>query len=128
MSVCLLAFSVSVSVSLSLSLLIFVCLSLSLSFSLHLSVPLSISFDLAMPPFLSPPLSPSSLSQDGEVGLSDCRYVSTALDVEAVYAHLYRQYTSSPHNMDKVPFISSSLLGSPGLRKVSAELAVMSVH
>jgi hypothetical protein len=57
--------------------------------------------------------------KNGEVGVSECRYVDTPLDVEAVYTHLYKQFSSSPHSMERVQYLTS-FVGSPGLRKVTA--------
>ncbi|KAL5457332.1 hypothetical protein EMCRGX_G034580 [Ephydatia muelleri] len=56
-----------------------------------------------------------------EVGKCECRYLTSALDVEYVYAQLYRQYTAPPQSLLKVPFISS-FVGSPQLRKLMAEV------
>lgn len=61
--------------------------------------------------------------QTEDLGKYECRYVSSALDVEYVYSQLYYQFTRSPHNMTKVDFISTRV-GSPQLRKVQCVLTI----
>jgi len=56
-------------------------------------------------------------AKSGDIGKKECRYVTSALDVEYIYSQLYRQFTSSPHNLTKVTFLSSHI-GSPQLKKV----------
>ena len=55
--------------------------------------------------------------QSGEIGRKCCYYLSTVLDTEHVFTQLYKQFTSSPHKMTKVTFLSSHV-GSDKLKKV----------
>ena len=58
-----------------------------------------------------------STLQDGEIGSKSCYYLSTQLDSEHVFTLLYKQFTSSPHKLVKVTFLSSHV-GSDKLKKV----------
>jgi len=55
--------------------------------------------------------------QHGDIGSKSCYYLSTLLDTEHVFTLLYRQFTSSPHKLVKVTFLSSHV-GSDKLKKV----------
>ncbi len=61
------------------------------------------------------------------MGVYECQYLTTPLDVEAVYSYLYRQFTSSPHYMERVQFLSL-FIGSPGLRKVHVHVHHVTGH
>ena len=58
-----------------------------------------------------------STLQNGEIGNKSCYYLSTLLDTEHVFTLLYKQFTSSPHKLVKVTFLSSHV-GSDKLKKV----------
>lgn len=51
------------------------------------------------------------------MGKKECRYATSSLDVEYIYAHLYNQFTAAPHNLVKACNIASQV-GSPLLQKV----------
>ena len=51
--------------------------------------------------------------------MCECRYVATAMDVEAVFSSLYRTYSYSPHGLTRCATVPSGV-GSPRLRKVRA--------
>ena len=55
----------------------------------------------------------------GGAGKKECRYVTSALDVEATYSQLYQTFMSSPHSLTPSPLtLLPPSLGSPLLQKV----------
>ena len=55
----------------------------------------------------------------GGGGKKECRYLTSALDVEATYSQLYQSFVSSPHSLTPSPLtLLPPSLGSPLLQKV----------
>ncbi|XP_065907778.1 protein mono-ADP-ribosyltransferase PARP4-like isoform X3 [Dysidea avara] len=59
--------------------------------------------------------------KNGEIGNKSCYYLSTLLDTEHVFTLLYKQFTSSPHKLVKVTFLSSHV-GSDKLKKMMLDI------
>ncbi|CAI8041057.1 Protein mono-ADP-ribosyltransferase PARP4 [Geodia barretti] len=65
----------------------------------------------------------------GGGGKKECRYLTSALDVEATYSQLYQSFVSSPHSLTPSPLtLLPPSLGSPLLQKHMCEVRSASTH